>query len=89
MKLLKRFNEVLTAHIGSGKAIAGGILLSTLLLLLTATSTLAQQSQTGEEELIKPSRPDVADPAEFQPPGVLQVEYGIDANFCADDLHPV
>lgn len=83
---MKRFNEVFTAHIGSGKAIAGGILLWTLLLLLTAASTLAQQSQSGEEELIKPSRPDVADPAEFQPPGVLQVEYGIDANFRSEEF---
>ncbi len=83
---MKRFNEVFTALTGSGKEIVGGILLWTLALLLTAASTPAQQSQSSEDELIKPSRPDVADPAEFQPPGVLQVEYGIDANSRAEEF---
>ena len=46
----------------------------------------AQQTQGEEEEIIKPSRPDLADPAEFQRPGVLQVEYGFDAAFRAEEF---
>ncbi len=42
----------------------------------------AQQSQSrDEEEFIKPARPTVANPAEIQKPGVLQVEFGYDSNF--------
>jgi hypothetical protein len=49
---------------------------------LPAPSTPGQSSrQEEEEEFIKPSRPSVANPAEIQMPGVLQVEYGYDANF--------
>lgn len=33
------------------------------------------------QDMIKPSRPTVANPAEFQPPGVLQIEFGYDGNF--------
>lgn len=44
------------------------------------------QSQTEEEEFIKPSRPSVANPAEIQKAGVLQVEYGYDANFHAAEF---
>ncbi|HEV2706583.1 MAG TPA: transporter [Pyrinomonadaceae bacterium] len=39
-----------------------------------------------EEEFIKPSRPTLADPAEFQKPGVLQVEYGYDGQFRSDEF---
>ena len=46
-----------------------------------STSSPAQGAQKDEEEFIKPSRPGVANPAEIQKPGVLQVEYGYDANF--------
>lgn len=42
--------------------------------------------QQEEEEFIKPSRPGVASPAEIQKPGVLQVEYGYDANFRAEEF---
>jgi hypothetical protein len=49
---------------------------------LPAPSTTKQSSsQQEEEKFIKPSRPSVANPAEIQRPGVLQVEYGYDANF--------
>jgi hypothetical protein len=50
---------------------------------LPAPSTAKQASgkQEEDEESIKPSRPGVASPAEIQRPGVLQVEYGYDANF--------
>jgi hypothetical protein len=44
------------------------------------------QSQTEEEEFIKPSRPSVANPAEIQKAGVLQVEYGYDANLRAAEF---
>ncbi len=47
----------------------------------------AQQSQSDEEEdFIKPARPSLANPAEFQKPGVLQIEYGYDSNFHASDF---
>ncbi|MGI8656769.1 MAG: transporter [Pyrinomonadaceae bacterium] len=44
------------------------------------------ESETDEPEFIVPSRPTVSNPAEFQKPGVLQLEYGYDANFRADDF---
>ena len=46
-----------------------------------------QGAQAEEEEFIKPSRPGVANPAEIQKAGVLQVEYGYDANFRSQELH--
>jgi hypothetical protein len=52
-----------------------------------------EQSQTqtpqqeDEEEFIKPSRPTLADPAEFQKAGVLQVEYGYDGSFRGEEFH--
>ncbi|MBA2620551.1 MAG: transporter [Acidobacteria bacterium] len=54
---------------------------------LTAAS-LAGQSQSGgeDEDFIKPSRPTVANPAEIQKAGVLQIEYGYDANFRGADF---
>ncbi len=53
-----------------------------------ATNVSSQQSaQTEEEEeFIKPSRPSVANPAEIHKPGVLQLEYGYDANFRSRDV---
>lgn len=45
-----------------------------------------QKSSDEEDELIKPSRPGAANPAEFQKPGVLQIEYGYDGNFSADEF---
>jgi hypothetical protein len=53
-----------------------------------AASPQQQGNQTEEEEeFIKPSRPGVANPAEIQKAGVLQVEYGYDANFRSRELH--
>lgn len=52
---------------------------------LAATIAFAQQSE-DEENFIKPSRPDAADPAEFQTAGVLQIEYGFDASFRAEEF---
>lgn len=46
-----------------------------------------QQPPGGEEEeYIKPARPGVANPAEPHKPGVLQIEYGYDANFRAEEF---
>jgi hypothetical protein len=44
------------------------------------------QSQTEEEDFIKPSRPGVASPAEIQKAGVLQIEFGYDGNFRAEEF---
>lgn len=45
-----------------------------------------QQSGEEEEDFIKPGRPGVANPAEIQKAGVLQLEYGYDANFRAEEF---
>jgi hypothetical protein len=61
-------------------------------LVIPTTDALppdAAQSQSGkqeEEEFINPARPGVSNPAELQKPGVLQIEYGYDANFRASDF---
>lgn len=46
-----------------------------------APAKTAAAPQEEEEEFIKPGRPSVADPAEIQKAGVLQVEYGYDGLF--------
>jgi hypothetical protein len=45
-----------------------------------------QSSSDDEEDLIEPSRPTIANAAEFQKPGVLQIEYGYDGNFRSDEF---
>lgn len=52
----------------------------------TLLSPSVQQPADEEEEFIKPSRPGVANPAEIQKAGVLQVEYGYDGNFRAEEF---
>nr|MBA3806338.1 transporter [Acidobacteriota bacterium] len=52
---------------------------------LLSTPQQQQQPQEEEEE-IKPSRPGVANPAEIPKPGVLQLEFGYDSNFRAEDV---
>jgi hypothetical protein len=42
--------------------------------------------ESDEEDFIEPAQPGVTNPAEFQRPGVLQLEYGYDANFRARDF---
>jgi len=55
-----------------------------LVLLATGAATArAQGSNANEPDFIVPSRPTVSNPAEFQKPGVLQLEYGYNANFHA------
>ncbi len=51
-----------------------------------SASSVRQSSDDEDEDLIKPSRPGIANPAEFQKPGVLQIEYGYDGNFRADEF---
>ncbi|HVF56982.1 MAG TPA: transporter [Pyrinomonadaceae bacterium] len=59
--------------------------------LVSAAAAAGSQTSSGgkaeEEEFIKPSRPGVAMPAEIQKPGVLQLEFGYDANFRSEELH--
>jgi hypothetical protein len=45
------------------------------------------QSAPDEPDFIVPSRPTVSNPAEFQKPGVLQLEVGYNANFHAPSIH--
>jgi hypothetical protein len=46
-----------------------------------------QQPQEEEDEPeVKPSRPGVANPAEIPEPGVLQLEFGYDSNFRAQEV---
>jgi hypothetical protein len=54
---------------------------------LVTASPPPQGAQAEEEEFVKPGRPGVANPAEIQKAGVLQVEYGYDANFRSRELH--
>src|SRR2546427_6515215 len=60
----------------------------TLLLLVLlgdfgAEAQAQDQSEPDEPDFIVPSRPTVSNPAEFQRPGVLQLEFGYSANFHA------
>ncbi|CAN5680574.1 hypothetical protein BH20ACI3_BH20ACI3_11110 [soil metagenome] len=58
-----------------------------LFLSVFVVAVHAQQPSSEEdEELIKPTRPGIANPAEFQRPGVLQIEYGYDGNFPGDQF---
>lgn len=45
-----------------------------------------QPTPDEEEEDVKPGRPGVANPAEIQKPGVLQLEAGYDSNFRAEEV---
>ena len=63
-----------------------------LLLILALTLSLACVAQSPDEpsssgpdepDFIVPSRPTVSNPAEFQRPGVLQLEFGFNSNFHA------
>jgi hypothetical protein len=43
-------------------------------------------SPEEDEDFIEPARPGISNPAEFQRPGVLQLEYGYDSDFRARDF---
>jgi hypothetical protein len=57
------------------------VLLAAPLLLAACALPAAAQS---DEEFIKPTRPTSANPADIQQAGVLQLEYGFDANYHAE-----
>lgn len=59
---------------------------SILCFVLVLIAPIVAAAQSGDEEFIKPSRPSLANPAEIQKPGVLQLEYGYDANFRAEEF---
>lgn len=50
------------------------------------TSPSIRQQTEEDEDFIKPARPSVANPAEIQKRGVLQIEFGYDSNFRASDF---
>lgn len=60
---------------------------SSVLLLLIITGAFVARAQSSgspnEPDFIVPARPTVSNPAEFQRPGVLQLEFGYSANFHA------
>ncbi|HAF23912.1 MAG TPA: hypothetical protein DCK93_13580 [Blastocatellia bacterium] len=53
----------------------------------TAKVQAQDQSTPDEPDFIVPSRPTVSNPAQFQKPGVLQLEVGYNANFQAPGIH--
>jgi hypothetical protein len=71
------------------KRVATRLLLLALLFAAACGAAVAQttQTQTGtdddEPDFIVPARPTVSNPAEFQRPGVLQLEYGFNGNWRA------
>ncbi len=50
------------------------------------TATPSPTPEDDEPDFIVPSRPTVSNPAEFQKPGVLQVEFGYNGNFRSTDF---
>jgi hypothetical protein len=65
------------------------ISLLTLSLWASAIIIVAQTTSpvtNDEPDFIVPARPTVSNPAEFQRPGVLQIEYGYNANFRASGI---
>ena len=55
-------------------------------VLVSAVAICAQASPPDSEpDFIVPARPTVSNPAEFQKPGVLQLEFGYNANFHASE----
>ncbi|MDQ6787196.1 MAG: transporter [Acidobacteriota bacterium] len=65
--------------------IAIRFLFLSLFTLISAFAVCAQNSAPPDDEpdFIVPARPTVSNPAEFQRPGVLQLEFGYNANFHA------
>lgn len=70
------------------KRVAERLLIFALLLAAACGAAFAQtqtQGETDDDEpdFIVPARPTVSNPAEFQRPGVLQLEYGFNGNWRA------
>lgn len=63
------------------------LLLASALGGVVSTLQAQDQSPPSEPDFIVPSRPTVSNPAEFQKPGVLQLEVGYNANFQAPGVH--
>jgi len=64
----------------------GRRLASMLSLVLFVAAPVTARGAQQEEDFIKPGRPGVANHAEIQKPGVLQLEAGYDANFRAEEF---
>ncbi len=60
-----------------------------ILALCCTVISFAQTTASAEPDFIVPARPTVSNPAEFQRPGVLQIEYGYNANFRAPGISSV
>ena len=69
------------------RAWALALLLGGALGGLSAKVQAQDQNASDEPDFIVPSRPTVSNPAEFQKPGVLQLEVGYNANFQAPGIH--
>jgi hypothetical protein len=69
------------------KRVAARLFIFALLLAAACGAAFAQTTRTGtnddEPDFIVPARPTVSNPAEFQRPGVLQLEYGFNGNWRA------
>ena len=69
------------------RAWALALLLGGTLAGLSSTAQAQDQNASDEPDFIVPARPTVSNPAEFQKPGVLQLEVGYNANFQAPGIH--
>jgi hypothetical protein len=68
------------------KRVGARLLLLALLLAAACGAAFAQthgETNDDEPDFIVPARPTVSNPAEFQRPGVLQLEYGFNGNWRA------
>src|SRR5215203_1954881 len=85
---LRRSQKSFEARITSGAAgkLANFLLLTLLSSIFVVAAQAQQSSSEDDEDLIKPTRPGVANSAEFQKPGVLQIDYGYDGNFLAKEV---
>src|SRR3989440_833497 len=73
-------------RIGRFRAWALSLLLAGAFGGFAAKVQAQDQNSSDEPDLIVPARPTVSNPAEFQRPGVLQLELGYNANFHAPGL---
>jgi hypothetical protein len=71
------------------RSLAWAVAVSLVIVLGGFAARVQAQDQTTPDgpDFIVPSRPTVSNPAEFQRPGVLQLEIGYNANFLAPGVH--
>ena len=74
-------------RIGRFRAWALSLLLAGAFGGFAAKVQAQDQNSSDEPDFIVPARPTVSNPAEFQRPGVLQLEVGYNANFLAPGIH--